>query len=711
MSDILDYARSNHKPMTEEEFNSVDALILSVLSYIEWDKIKDLSDEQLKEAGLTRKEAETVFGKGGKGLTLKQMILLFEKTKFYMEKYAKGDKGRLLEILKENKRYSDIVVSNYDFKNVPKPDGIATGEVDEIEQFGALTFSFRNKGQDQTQNYIAFRGTDGTMEGWNEDFLMAFESETAAQRASVEYLSEIIPYLNGDIRMGGHSKGGNDSNYAYLFCSEEIRARIIKLYAFDAPGFIPGITYQGKRADLGVYKKMLELLNGTAVAPFDSIIGNLLVENGFIFIDTNGPLLKDHDAFTWQIDIDNNGFIAKPQSELSKYMDDVTDRWIGSLPAYSRKAFVNTIWTFLYQLGPERLDDIGEKFKQNPLESVNTLFLVIRTLPPNEQMAFRQAFAQLVFLIADEYFEHYVDGYLNVRESIISKLHENNIYGIMDLIVYLAPNPLERLGDLVMDILTDPMVLRAVMVVAGEVVLANLLAYLLDVISIIYVAVYETAQAIITAVTVIASVVQLMIEALKQWWAELKQLASMAVEFVREKIHEIAEAVRTFVVDNYQFFITGLCFSAAKLAEGVADLAAGVEEVVMKTGRAAAKCLDYVVRFSSPFTYGLVRAIAGMLQEPVRIDMARLQKAVDEMNSLARKVENIDSRLNSLYGKLCRNNIEQSEGIFTSLANMYHLASADIKVDQGYRIRRKANGLSSLFDGYRDVESWAKQQL
>lgn len=122
-----------------------------------------------------------------------------------------------------------MVVSNYYFENVPKPDGIATGEVDKIEQFGALTFSFSNKGQDQTQNYVAFRGTDGTMEGWNEDFLMAFESETAAQRASVEYLSEIAPYLNGDIRMGGHSKGGNDSNYAYLFCSEKIRTRIIKL--------------------------------------------------------------------------------------------------------------------------------------------------------------------------------------------------------------------------------------------------------------------------------------------------------------------------------------------------------------------------------------------------------------------------------------------------------------------------------------------------
>jgi hypothetical protein len=210
---------------------------------------------------------------------------------------------------------------------------------------------------------------------------------------------------------------------------------------------------------------------------------------------------------------------------------------------------------------------------------------------------------------------------------------------------------------------------------------------------------------------VIASLVQLMIEGLKQWWAELKQLASMAAEYIQKKIHEIAEAVRTFVVDGYQFFITGLCFSAAKLAEGVTDLAAGVEEAVMKTGRAAAKCLDYVVRISSPFTYGIVRAIAGMMQEPVRIDMARLQKAVDQMNSLARKVENIDNRLNSLYGKLCRNNIEQSEGIFTSLANMYHLASADIKVDQGYRIRRKANGLSSLFDGYRDAETWAKQQL
>ncbi len=67
------------------------------------------------------------------------------------------------------------------------------------------------------------------------------------------------------------------------------------------------------------------------------------------------------------------------------------------------------------------------------------------------------------------------------------------------------------------------------------------------------------------------------------------------------------------------------------------------------------------------------------------------------MNRLASRVAQVDERLASLYRRLAQNNIEQEEGIFTSLANLYNLFSADINVDQGKAIRSRARALTELF--------------
>lgn len=84
---------------------------------------------------------------------------------------------------------------------------------------------------------INYRGTDDTIAGWKEDVDIFLTRGTPSHPMAVSYLEEAAVKYDGDIRIIGHSKGGNIAQYAALNCSEETRARIISLYNCDGPGF------------------------------------------------------------------------------------------------------------------------------------------------------------------------------------------------------------------------------------------------------------------------------------------------------------------------------------------------------------------------------------------------------------------------------------------------------------------------------------------
>lgn len=65
--------------------------------------------------------------------------------------------------------------------------------------------------------FISYRGTDNTIIGWKEDFNMSFKSHIASQLDSVKYINDIAKKYQNNIRIGGHSKGGNLAVYAAVF--------------------------------------------------------------------------------------------------------------------------------------------------------------------------------------------------------------------------------------------------------------------------------------------------------------------------------------------------------------------------------------------------------------------------------------------------------------------------------------------------------------
>ena len=87
--------------------------------------------------------------------------------------------------------------------------------------------------------YAAYRGTDMTIVGWQEDFNMSFLSAVPAQVKAAEYAGAVARACpRRALRIGGHSKGGNLAAWAAVHLDEKLqRKRLIAAYNNDGPGF------------------------------------------------------------------------------------------------------------------------------------------------------------------------------------------------------------------------------------------------------------------------------------------------------------------------------------------------------------------------------------------------------------------------------------------------------------------------------------------
>lgn len=101
--------------------------------------------------------------------------------------------------------------------------------------------------------YVAFRGTDGTLVGWKEDFNMAVRCPVPSQESAYRYADSILDrterFLSAkkspDIMIGGHSKGGNMAVYAAMQITqsdiEATNERVQRLGLLPAlGGSVPG---------------------------------------------------------------------------------------------------------------------------------------------------------------------------------------------------------------------------------------------------------------------------------------------------------------------------------------------------------------------------------------------------------------------------------------------------------------------------------------
>ena len=116
----------------------------------------------------------------------------------------------LLRAMSESPRWRNLRVGAY----------VDEFDAETTKQFSACVFELGNG-----TLYVAFRGTDSSIVGWKEDFMMAFRRPVASQEAAARYLTELAGHWAGPIMVGGHSKGGNLAVYAAMNAEDGVKDR------------------------------------------------------------------------------------------------------------------------------------------------------------------------------------------------------------------------------------------------------------------------------------------------------------------------------------------------------------------------------------------------------------------------------------------------------------------------------------------------------
>ncbi len=352
MENIIDYVnRYGQASFKKKNFNEVDSLIFSQLSYLKFDtffKGEAKSEKPLNLFDLSHSE--------------------------YVEELFKGlmdtrNNRALLFAVANSKRFGATVIDYY------------TNIFDEekVVQFSAVTFFPKDE-----LAYIAFRGTDENIISWREDFNMAFISPVPAQEAGVAYLLKVSTMITGEIRQGGHSKGGNIAVYSAMKSSDVIRNRIRDVYSHDGPGFKDSLF-----EDSG-YLMMKDRIHKTV--PQSSVVGLLLQhQEEYEVIKSNKIGLLQHDPFSWIIQ--NGKFIyLKKVGMNALFMNRTLNQWLANMENEKRKEFINLIFELFSATEISTVAELSEEWRSVLL----TLIEAKKGLDPDTSKFLDQTLFQLM---------------------------------------------------------------------------------------------------------------------------------------------------------------------------------------------------------------------------------------------------------------------------------------------------------------------------
>ena len=204
----------------------------------------------------------------------------------------------------------------------------------EETQFAALTVLL-----DDGSAFLAFRGTDGTLVGWKEDFNLSFMDVVPAQLEAAGYIQDFAASFPGQLRLGGHSKGGNLAAAGGALSAVKVRDRIASVWSFDGPGLNPYLLarpgYQELRTRLRSF------------VPRSSVVGLLLAhEEPHTVVDSDQQGLFQHDPYSWQVL--GPDFVRLEEVDAgSRLIDRTLKNWLAGLTGAQRETVADTLYELL----------------------------------------------------------------------------------------------------------------------------------------------------------------------------------------------------------------------------------------------------------------------------------------------------------------------------------------------------------------------------
>ena len=323
--ELMDYLKwRNDVSLRAAPFNEIDNVLLSYLAYADFG---ELLHEPKRHVSI-----ETCF----KRFCEKHDLAEVRESKHFIERAP-----LLLEEMVRGARFRGTKVAH--FREV--------FDKEKVQQFAALVFLL----PDGTK-YVSFRGTDSSITGWKEDFLMSFTAETEGAKEAVSYLNEVAACVEGKLILGGHSKGGNFAMYAAAFCEEAVKDRIVKVYNNDGPGFREEIVRTA------AYRELLPKV--TNVLPQTSIIGQLLSnEAAHTVVKSTAAGIFQHDVTTWEVTKDK--FVGAELDAFSDFVKKSLGTWLETMDDETRKSLVETVFSMIEVTEAETFLEFGENLFKN----------------------------------------------------------------------------------------------------------------------------------------------------------------------------------------------------------------------------------------------------------------------------------------------------------------------------------------------------------
>lgn len=341
----------------ERPVNDIDALILSSVSYFDLSGVAPSRGIDLKDLALSGQDGRQGTGahavrnaQGAAGVKAKSdEVSLGEALEALLDRageefplYVRSMASigaPLAKAVSQARRFADLRVYDY---------------VDVLDDDASLQFSAMQVDITSGLSFVAFRGTDSTLTGWRENFLLGSRI-TLAQRLAATYLHAALrraAHEGKRIMVAGHSKGGNLAEYACATCPEELRVAIDCCWSFDGPGFDKAIVPQD---GYGTLRSRF-----IRIQPAYSIVGELFDRKDeprtYVASSEKGAL--QHDPMSWQVTPEGRFAEADGLDPAASLLDDALNSWIESIDLDDREHFTNELFDVFAAGGAKTFDEI-----------------------------------------------------------------------------------------------------------------------------------------------------------------------------------------------------------------------------------------------------------------------------------------------------------------------------------------------------------------
>ena len=380
MGTILDYLGwRGDLTLKQSPFNEVDNLLLAELSFLELtDIVPDVGQgrsvklHRAVEQYFARREGEEI----SMGVLVPDQILIMAKE------------------MAASPRFRDMPLSG--FRSIL--------DLDREIQFAALTIDTGDGSL-----YLSFRGTDDTLVGWKEDFNMTFLSEVPSQQLAAEYLRETARHSRGkQLRLGGHSKGGNLAVYAAVHCGAAVQKRLEMVYNNDGPGFKESLLERPE------YRAVRERI--VTIVPQSSVVGMLLEhDDNYHVVHSSQQGLNQHDGFSWQVQ--GTSFVRMEERSTEGRVNEKAIRgFFANLDDDQRRQFVDAMFEVLSSTNAQTLTELDS-------DRLRSLTAMVKTYKELNKES-RQVLAEALRVILKASTDNLVEG-LEEKSEALRRLWEN----------------------------------------------------------------------------------------------------------------------------------------------------------------------------------------------------------------------------------------------------------------------------------------------